>query len=40
MAVQGGDLKKQAKGFSTLARLYLETGQLTKAHEYYLNVRH
>lgn len=38
MVVQTGDLRKQATGFSTLARLYLETGQTTKAHEYYLNV--
>lgn len=38
MVVQRGELKKQAEGFSTLARLYLETGQFTKAHEYYLNV--
>lgn len=38
MVVRRGELKKQAEGFSTLARLYLETGQFTKAHEYYLNV--
>lgn len=38
MVVRTGELKKQTKGFSTLARLYLESGQTTKAHEYYVNV--
>ena len=38
MVVQSGELKKQVKGFTALARLYLETGQITKAHEYYVNV--
>lgn len=38
MMVQRGDLKGQARAFSTLARLYEETKQLTKAHDYYKKV--
>ena len=36
--MQRGDLKGQARAFSTLARLYEETKQLTKAHNYYKKV--
>ena len=38
MMVQSGSLKGQARAFSTLARLYEETKQLTKAHDYYKKV--
>lgn len=38
MVVKAGDLRGQARGFSTLAGLYEETKQLAKAQEYYKNV--
>ena len=38
MMVQRNDLKGQARAFSTLAGLYEETEQLTKAREYYKKV--
>ena len=38
MMVQSGNLKGQARAFSTLARLYEETKQLTKAHDHYRKV--
>ena len=38
IVVESGDMQKQARGFAVLARLYLETGQITKAHEFYVNV--
>lgn len=38
MAVQMNDIKSQARGFSTMAGLYEETGQMRKAHEYYQKV--
>ena len=38
MMVENGDLSGEARGFSTLAGLYEESGQIIKAHEYYKKV--
>ncbi len=38
LVADSGQLEKQVRGFSVLARLYVETEQLPKAQEYYHNV--
>lgn len=38
--VDKGDIHGQARAFSTLAGIYEETQQMTKAEEYYRKVRH